>query len=121
MLWLSLLLAAAPCTTRSECALDPTTSTCHAAQKGTGEGGPVNGSGPTCVCESGECQAITVEPVACQSYRDCSYTREPFLHPVSAKKVPREFKKPVRPCKDSERDAVCDPKSKTCRVVSWSC
>lgn len=77
--------------------------------------------GMTCVCEDSECKPFTVEPVACRSWRDCSYSTEPFLHPVSSKTVKRLHPRPVRPCKDSERDAVCDPGTKTCRMVAWKC
>lgn len=110
------------CTQRSDCTLDDTSKTCRLAKNDwEGESGPMPEGGTTCLCEKNECRAFTVEPVACKSWRDCSYDTEPFLHPVSSKKVKRHHPTRVRPCRDAERDAVCDPGSKTCRVVAWKC
>ncbi|MFZ5445909.1 MAG: hypothetical protein ACOZQL_38305 [Myxococcota bacterium] len=123
MLLLALtLLAATPCTQRSDCAWDAAANACGPAKDASsGERGPMSEAGTTCVCEAGQCQRFTVEPVACRSWRDCSFSREPSLHPVSSKQVPREKNRKVRPCKDAERDAVCDEQTKTCRLVAWKC
>ncbi len=126
MLWLTLLLTASPdagsCAVRSDCALDTISMTCSLATVDLkGEGGAVNEPADTCICEKGECTRFTVEPVPCTSFKDCSLTREPFLHPVSSKKVRREHQKRVRPCKDAEEDSVCDLKTKTCRIEHWTC
>ena len=119
---LALVLAGTPCTQRSDCAWDEATKTCGAAKDAySGASGPVQTSGQTCVCEASECRVFTVEPVACKTWRDCSFAREPFLHPASSKQVPREKNRKVRPCKDAERDSVCDEQTKTCRLVAWKC
>lgn len=125
MLWLTLTLVLSAdggtCSKRSDCALEAATKTCRLASNAyEGEAGPVQ-SGPTCVCESSECKVLNVEPVACKSWRDCGTALQPFVHPVSSKQVKREFKRPVRPCRDAERDSVCDPGTHTCRVVAWKC
>lgn len=126
MLWLALAVVMSAdggtCSKRSDCALDAETKTCRAAKTDyDGEAGPLPSGGSTCVCENSECKPFTVEPVACKTWRDCSYSTEPFLRPVSSKTVKRLHPKPVRPCRDSERDAVCDPDTRTCRVVAWKC
>jgi hypothetical protein len=120
--WALLLAAATLCAARSDCALDAAARTCAKVLAGQrGEKGPVATPRDTCVCEAGACKPFTVEPVACLSWRDCSFAREPFLHPVSSKVTPREHRRPVRPCKDAQKDAVCDRKTRTCRLVAWSC
>lgn len=83
--------------------------------------GPVSESGVACDCRAGACVPFTVAPVPCRSFRDCSYASEPVLHPVSSKATPRPFKGKVRPCRDAERDSVCDEGTKTCRLVAWKC
>ncbi len=60
-------------------------------------------------------------PVPCKTWRDCSYDDASPPNAVSSKKVKRRFQRRVRPCRDSETDAVCDEGSKTCRVVHWKC
>jgi hypothetical protein len=120
--WFALLLAAGLCAARSDCALDAASKTCAPVAAGQrGEAGSVATPRDTCVCEAGECKPFTVAPVSCRTFRDCSFAREPFLRPVSSKVTPREHKRPVRPCKDAQKDAVCDPKTRTCRLVAWSC
>ena len=61
------------------------------------------------------------EPVPCKTWRDCSYDDSRPAHPISSKKVKRKIQRKVRPCIDSETDAVCDDATKTCRVVHWKC
>ncbi len=83
--------------------------------------GPVQTSGWACVCDAGSCVPFEVKPVPCRSFADCSYRTTPVLHPVSSTQTPRPIKRRVRPCKDAERDAVCDEATKTCRLVAWKC
>jgi hypothetical protein len=59
--------------------------------------------------------------VPCKTWRDCSYDDARPPNPVSTKQVKRRFQRKVRPCRDSETDAVCDEETKTCRVVHWKC
>lgn len=108
------------CTAHADCRVDLSAGQCVVAPQ-PGFRFPLREQGPTCACRAGACQLEWIDPVACTSWRDCSFSREPVLHPTSSKKVKRERPGPVRPCRDAERDAVCDPVTKTCRVVAWSC
>ncbi len=60
-------------------------------------------------------------PVTCKTWRDCSYDDSRPPKPVSSKQVKRRINRPVRPCKDAEKDAVCDQETKTCKVIAWKC
>lgn len=106
------------CRTAQDCEVAASRDACAAAKYGQG---PVNVSGPVCACRDGRCALEQLEAVSCTSYRDCSLSSEPVLHPVSSKKVPRPHPRPVRPCVDDGRDSVCDPATRTCKVISWKC
>ena len=108
------------CSEDSDCAVDVASATCHAG--GQSRIGPIRSEGPLCTCErsSGTCVFQWAEPVACKSWRDCSWTRQPRLRPVSAQEVPRPFKGKVKPCHDSEIDSVCTDEG-ICRVMAWKC
>jgi hypothetical protein len=112
--------ASAPgCTTDADCAIDVGTATCHL--KGTTLIGPIEQEGPVCTCNGGSrrCEFSWSGPVACKSWRDCSWVRQPRLRAVPARSVPRPFPRPVRACKDGEVDSVC--KAGVCEIVGWSC
>lgn len=108
------------CATDPDCAIDIGSATCHVG--GDARIGPMRREGPTCTCElsSGQCQYSWSEPVACKSWRDCSWVKEPRLRPVSAKQVQRPIKRKVRPCRDSEIDSKCGTDG-VCQVVRWKC
>lgn len=81
---------------------------------------PAPKQGAACGCVKGVCHYLWIEPVACTKDSDCALSTEPVLHAIKAKpskKKPRPF----RPCKDGERQAVCDEVTKTCAVRSWKC
>jgi hypothetical protein len=111
------------CVDDDDCAVDVATATCH--PHGDGLIGPIHREGPYCACRqvTGRCELMWQAPVPCRTWRDCSWVSLPRLRPVSAREVPRPLPRPVRPCRDSEVDAVCDGESgrKTCRIVGWSC
>jgi len=104
------------CSADVDCALDVGAAKCHVA-KGA-RLGPITTTGGFCTCEQGACALQWVEPVSCESWRDCDVEHEPRLHPVKAAK-PRTKK--IEPCKDAPVDAVCDTETKTCKVLSWRC
>lgn len=108
------------CLHDEDCAIDIGTGTCHA--HGTHQVGPIRQQGPFCFCKPsmGQCALQWAEPVPCETWRDCSWVREPRLRPVPSKQVPRPVPREVRPCKDGEIDSVCAP-DKTCRIVGWKC
>lgn len=112
--------AGVACASHEACAVDWSAGLCVAAAEG-GYRFPLRGEGPTCACRAGQCAFEWQAPVKCQTWRDCSLAREPVWHPVSSKEIKREHARPVRPCKDAEHDSVCDEKTKTCRMVAWSC
>jgi len=110
---------AAGCTRDDQCAIDVASATCHLG--GTTLIGPIHAEGPVCTCgKAGRCEWSWSGPVACKSWRDCSWVHQPRLRPVPAKLVPRPVKRPVRACKDGEVDSVCT-KAGTCEIVAWSC
>lgn len=111
------------CLRDEDCAVDVATGTCHAHGKSLI--GPIFQQGPFCTCKPsmGQCSMQWVEPVPCESWRDCSWVRQPRLRPVPASQVPRPVKDKVKPCKTGEIDSVCEPHGdrKVCRIVGWSC
>ncbi|MCC6997869.1 MAG: hypothetical protein IT370_24855 [Deltaproteobacteria bacterium] len=114
--------AAAPtpapaCGSSADCAIDLGAGTCVLGGRPSG---PIITEGPICTCTQGSCQFSWSAPVPCQSFKDCSLTREPRLRPVPSSEVPRELPRPVRPCKDGERDSVCGDDG-LCHIVAWSC
>ena len=112
-------VSAPGCKTDNECAVDVGGATCLLG--GETLIGPIHQQGPVCTCDaaSTRCQWSYVGPVACESWRDCSWIRKPRLRPVPSRLVPRPFAKPVRACKDGEIDSVCT--NKVCTIVGWSC
>lgn len=118
VVWLS--AATAPdggCTSARDC--EPQADGgCRTSAQGQG---PVVERGLACACEASACVPFPVEPVPCRTFADCSYQTTPVLHPVSSTVTPRPVKRKVRPCRDAERDAVCDERTKTCRLVAWKC
>jgi hypothetical protein len=107
------------CAADADCAVDVGTATCHL--HGKTSIGPIEREGPVCACVQGACQLQWDGPVACSTWKDCSWTRQPRLRPVPAKLVPRPVDHPVKPCSDDgEIDSVCAP-DKTCRIISSSC
>jgi hypothetical protein len=112
--------AAAGCKADADCAVDVGTGTCHLG--GDALIGPIDVQGPVCVCDkaSTRCRLTWSGPVACKSWRDCSWVDSPRLRPVPASQVPRPVKRQVRPCKDGEVDSVCTPE-RTCKIVGWKC
>ena len=118
---LAMVLAAAPvCAQAWDCSLDDATKTCSVKPDGSGTPGGHSAPGLTCACSEGQCVPFTVEAVPCRTWRDCSVDEKPFPHATSSKKVPRALKRKVRPCVDSERDAICD-ETHTCKYVVWKC
>lgn len=111
------------CNTDLTCAIDVGTGTCHADGKTLI--GPIDVEGPVCLCDekTRACAYAWSGPVPCQSWRDCSWAREPRLRAVPSSEQPRPVVRPVRPCKDGEVDAVCIGKDdqKFCRIVAWRC
>lgn len=111
------------CLREEDCAVDVATGTCHA--NGKSLIGPIFREGPFCTCKPsmGQCSMQWVEPVPCESWRDCSWVRQPRLRPVPASQVPRPVKDQVKPCKTGEIDSVCEAQGnrKVCRIVGWSC
>lgn len=107
------------CTGDRDCAIDVGGGACQLG--GPGSIGPIHEQGPLCTCAagSGRCQWSWVGPIPCKSWRDCSWTHEPRLRPVSSRQVPRPVARPVRPCRDGEVDSVCT--DHTCRIVGWRC
>jgi hypothetical protein len=103
------------CSKDSECALDVGTGTC--ATGGSVMIGPIETQGPICGCEAGACVPKWVEPVPCDSWKDCDYATEPRLHPIPA--VPKRTKA-RKACEDGSKDAVCTDQH-VCAVVVWSC
>jgi hypothetical protein len=112
--------SAVGCKSDADCAVDVGTGTCHLG--GETLVGPISVEGPVCLCDkpTATCRLTWSGPVACTSWRDCSWTDAPRLRPVSSRDVRRPHKRPVRPCKDGETDSVCSPE-KVCTVVHWTC
>lgn len=112
--------SAAGCKTDDECAVDVGTGTCHLG--GTTLIGPITSEGPVCLCDkaSTTCRLAWSGPVACRSWKDCSWVQTPRLRAVPSSQVRRPVNRPVRACKDGEVDAVCTPEH-TCKIVGWSC
>jgi hypothetical protein len=106
------------CRSDDECAVDVAAATCHL--RGDSLIGPIEEQGPVCTCSEGRCVWRWTGPVRCTSWRDCSWVRTSRLRPVAAGEVPRPVPRPVRPCKDGERDSVCGPGG-VCRIVAWGC
>ena len=111
------------CQKTAECALDVATGQCHGV---SGQRLPlIRVSGALCRCDEATktCRYQWMDPVACSSWRDCSWTRTPRLRPVSSKEVPRPTPRPVKACVDGEIDSVCGgPTGRNiCQIVAWSC
>jgi hypothetical protein len=106
------------CEADTDCAVDVGTGTCHVG--GETHIGPIQQSGPVCVCQASACELTWVEPIPCETFAECSWEREPRLRPTRAK-TPRT--QPVEPCVDGEIDAVCEGEegAKTCRIRAWKC
>jgi hypothetical protein len=92
---------------------EPTPDPSQADNPGTGDQAVLEADAPT---TSGQCVYEFVEPITCESFRDCWYSTQPRLHPIRATE-PREA--PVEACVDGEIDAVCA--DGVCRVVIWAC
>ena len=105
------------CSSSADCTIDLGAGTCVL---GGHPSGPSITAGPICTCTQGSCQFSWSPAVPCQSFKDCSMTREPRLRPVPSSEVPRELPRPVRPCKDGERDSVCGDDG-FCHIVAWGC
>ena len=104
------------CKTDADCGLDVGMGACVAGKPAMI--GPITTTGPLCTCDAASaCAPAWVDPIACTSWKDCDVVTTPRLHPVRAN-PPRT--KPVKPCEDSEHDAICSPAG-FCEVVSWSC
>ena len=104
------------CAADRDCGIEVATGRCAA---GPDQTGPIQGQGPLCACEEGQCAWRWEAPVACESWKDCSWTREPRLRPISSTLVPRLVKHPVRACKDGEIDSVC--LDGFCQILAWGC
>ena len=106
------------CKADADCLFEPSSGTCGARQE-FGQG-PINKEGAFCTCEptSGACSVEWVGPVACKTYKDCSWLRAP-LRPVPSSLIPRPQPRPVKACSTGEVDSVC--KEGVCVVVGWSC
>ena len=106
------------CKVDADCGFEASSGTCGA--KGQFSGGPIKQEGAFCKCEakSGACSVEWVGPVACKTYKDCSWTRSP-LRPVPSSLTPRPNPKPVKACSTGEVDSVC--KENICVVLGWSC
>ncbi len=109
----------AGCTTDDECAVDVGAGACQL--RGETMIGPITQRGPVCTCNptTTRCEWSFVGPIACESWKDCSWIRQPRLRPVSAKVEPRPVAHEVRACKDGSVDSVC--KNSVCEIVAWSC
>lgn len=111
------------CGGETKCAIDVATGTCHAG--GDWRIGPIEIEGPVCLCgeRTQVCELKWSGPVPCESWRDCSWVREPRLRAVPSREVPRPVARPVKPCRDGEVDAVCEPVGdrKYCRIRGWKC
>jgi hypothetical protein len=109
----------ASCAKDADCAVDVGTGTCHV---GGQPAGWITAEGPICRCDQARatCRFEWSGPVACKSWRDCSWSDTPRLRPVPSSQVPRPFKRQVRPCKDGGMDSVCSPE-KVCKIVRWKC
>jgi hypothetical protein len=86
---------------------------------------PLEREGPLCACDaaSGRCVFRWIDPVPCRSWRDCSYQRDPRLHPVPSSETPRLHPGRFEPCRDGSVDSVCEEGEGGgfCRVVVFSC
>ncbi len=97
------------CTAATECAFDAATGSCAA-----GKSRALVDRGGYCACSAGTCTPGFVEPVACKTSADCSWTTDPF-RPVPSSKVPRP---PGKPCGYS-RSTEC--RDGFCKVTVWKC
>jgi len=107
----------ASCTSRSDCLFDPGGGVCRAGKDV--RQGPIEREGPFCSCAS-TCRLEWVEPVPCTATKDCGYLSDP-LRPVPSSIAPRSTPGPIKSCAEGSRDSICDPTTKTCRVVVLSC
>ena len=107
------------CTTDADCTIDVGNGRCYVA---SGRMAPIIRQGPLCTCNvaSGQCEYDWVDPVPCETFADCWYSREPRLHPILA---PSPRQAPFEPCVDGEIDSVCvgEEGARFCRVVAWDC
>lgn len=110
------------CKTDADCFIDIPTARCFAQGQ---PAGPILAQGPYCACDRTKrrCQLAWQEPVACKSWRDCSWTLEGRARAVPSRTHPRPVPRPVKPCADAERDSVCTEADgkKLCRLVAWKC
>lgn len=99
-----------------DCLLDGTTCSTDAGVSTW----PAPKEGPACGCVAKVCHYVFIEPVSCARDADCALSTEPVLHPVKAAPA-KQKAKPFRPCKDGERQAICDAATKRCTIRTWKC
>lgn len=106
------------CQADADCAFDAEAGACVA-----GVSERADAKGIVCECDAlnRRCVQIWRGEVTCKSFRDCSHRRVngKSTVPVPAWFAPRRHAKPVRPCKDSEVDSVCEEGQ--CRIQAWKC
>ncbi len=110
------------CSKDEECGIDNGETRCFKGGEPPFRRRPDRGA--YCLCEASRCAIKTWGPLACDTWKDCSWTRNPYLRPISSKEVPRPKSAPVRPCKNGEFDSVCEANGtggKVCRIVAWKC
>jgi hypothetical protein len=109
------------CKADADCGFEASSGTCAKVERGQNTTGlPIKQEGAFCSCEpkTGACRVEWVGPVACKTYKDCSWTRSP-LRPVPSSLIPRPNPKPVKACSTGEVDSVC--KEGVCVMLGWSC
>jgi len=109
-------VAGTHCTTRDDCKLSGLTCS---TDQGTSTW-PTPEEGGACGCVKNVCHYVWIEPIACSRDSDCALATEPVVHPVRAPPSKKKAK-PFRPCKDGEREPICDPTSRRCVVRGWKC
>jgi hypothetical protein len=109
------------CKADLDCGFEASSGTCAKVERGQNTtGSPIKQEGAFCSCEpkAGACRVEWVGPIACKTYKDCSWTRSP-LRPVPSSLIPRPNPKPVKACSTGEVDSVC--KESICVMLGWSC
>ena len=108
------------CSSNADCAVDIRSGTCHLYSNT--HVGPIERRGPVCLCDEATTACIFhwVEPIPCESFRDCWFETEPRVRPVRATE-PREA--PIEPCLNGGIDPVCagSGEERFCAIVSWDC